>query len=50
MLEREALAVVGVPCKEAEALRCAEQLRPDVTLVDIDLGDQDGFELVRPAV
>jgi DNA-binding NarL/FixJ family response regulator len=47
MLEREGLAVVGVASNGAEALHRAEQLRPDVTLVDIHLGDQDGFELVR---
>jgi DNA-binding NarL/FixJ family response regulator len=47
MLEREGFAVVGVASNGAEALQRAEQLRPDVTLVDIHLGDQDGFELVR---
>jgi CheY-like chemotaxis protein len=47
MLEREGFAVVGVASNGAEALQRAEQLRPDVTLVDIRLGDQDGFELVR---
>lgn len=31
----------------AEALERAEELRPDVTLVDIDLGGQSGFEVVR---
>jgi len=47
LLEREGIAVVGVASSAAEALQYAEQLRPDVTLVDIHLGDQSGFDLVR---
>jgi DNA-binding NarL/FixJ family response regulator len=47
LLEREGITVVGVASSAAEALRCAEELRPDVTLVDIHLGDQSGFDLVR---
>ncbi len=31
----------------AEALQRAQELRPDVTLLDIDLGGQSGFELAR---
>ena len=31
----------------AEALDRAEQLRPDVTLLDIDLGGESGLELAR---
>jgi DNA-binding NarL/FixJ family response regulator len=47
LLEREGLAVVGVASTGAEALRKVTELRPDVTLVDIDLGDQSGFDVVR---
>ena len=47
LLEREGITVVGVATNAAEALQGAEQLRPDVTLVDIHLGDQSGFDLVR---
>jgi CheY-like chemotaxis protein len=47
LLEREGIAVVGVASGVAEALQRAEELRPDVTLVDIHLGDHDGFDLVR---
>jgi DNA-binding NarL/FixJ family response regulator len=47
LLEREGIAVVGVASSAAEALERAEYLRPDVTLVDIHLGDQSGFDLVR---
>ena len=31
----------------AEALRLFEELRPDVTLVDINLGGESGFELAE---
>ena len=37
----------GVASDSAEAIRLVVELRPDVTLVDIDLGDEDGFELAR---
>jgi DNA-binding NarL/FixJ family response regulator len=47
LLEREGMAVVGVATSSAEALRLAEQLRPDVVLVDIRLGDESGFDLAR---
>jgi len=47
LLERQGLAVVGVASTGAEALRQVEELRPDVTLVDIDLGGESGFEVVR---
>jgi DNA-binding NarL/FixJ family response regulator len=38
---------VGVASSVAEALRRAEELRPDIMLVDINLGYQSGFDLVR---
>jgi DNA-binding NarL/FixJ family response regulator len=47
LLEREGITVVGVASTVAEAVRLAEQLRPDVTLIDIDLGDESGFDLAR---
>jgi DNA-binding NarL/FixJ family response regulator len=47
LLTREGLKVVGVASKSFEAMRLAAELRPDVTLVDVDLGDEDGFELAR---
>jgi CheY-like chemotaxis protein len=50
LLEREGLRIVGVASTGAEALRCAAELHPDVTLVDIDLGGESGFELVRRLV
>jgi DNA-binding NarL/FixJ family response regulator len=45
LLEREGVTVVGVASTGAQALRCAGALRPDVTLLDIDLGGESGFEL-----
>jgi CheY-like chemotaxis protein len=45
LLEGQGVAVVGVASTGAEALRRVEELRPDVTLVDIDLGGESGLEL-----
>jgi DNA-binding NarL/FixJ family response regulator len=54
LLERDGIMVVGVASTSAEALRCFEELRPDVTLVDVHLGRESGFDLVeqlhRPAL
>jgi DNA-binding NarL/FixJ family response regulator len=46
-LEGEGLRVVGVAATSAEALRGAEELRPEVVLVDVMLGSESGFELAR---
>jgi CheY-like chemotaxis protein len=47
MLERAGISVVGTASNSAEALRCYEDLHPDVALVDIDLGGEDGFTLAE---
>jgi DNA-binding NarL/FixJ family response regulator len=47
VLEREGVTVVGVASNTSGALRQARSLRPDVTLVDIGLGDESGFDLAR---
>jgi DNA-binding NarL/FixJ family response regulator len=47
LLERQGISVVGVASNSAEALRRAQELRPDVTLLDIDLGGESGLELAR---
>jgi DNA-binding NarL/FixJ family response regulator len=47
LLEREGVAVVGVATTSAEALRLEGELRPDVVLVDIRLGDESGFDLAQ---
>jgi CheY-like chemotaxis protein len=45
LLERDGVAVVGVASNGAQALRATAELRPDVVLVDIDLGGESGFEV-----
>jgi len=47
LLEREGVDVIGVATHSAEALRLVEELRPDVTLVDVDLGRESGFDLAE---
>lgn len=47
LLEREGLAVVGVASTGDEAVERVEALRPDVALVDIDLGEESGFHLAE---
>lgn len=47
LLECEGLSVAGVASTGAEALRLIEEIRPDVTLVDINLGRESGFELAE---
>ena len=47
LLEQERITVVGVEASSDEATRLVVQLRPDFTLVDIDLGEEDGLALVR---
>jgi DNA-binding NarL/FixJ family response regulator len=50
LLERQGLSVVGVALTSAEALSQAEQLQPDLILVDIMLGEESGFELARDLI
>lgn len=47
LLEHNGIAVVGVASNSAEALRCFEELCPDVILVDVNLGGENGFELAE---
>ena len=47
LLEREGMRVVAVASTSAEAIRHAHELQPDVMLVDVDLGDESGFDLAR---
>jgi DNA-binding NarL/FixJ family response regulator len=47
LLKSEGIEVVGVASTSADALRFARSLRPDVTLVDVDLGEESGFELAE---
>jgi DNA-binding NarL/FixJ family response regulator len=47
LLERQGTAVVGVATTSADALRLEDELRPDVVLVDIWLGEESGFDLAQ---
>jgi CheY-like chemotaxis protein len=47
LLEHGGITVVGAASNSAEALRCFEEQRPDVTLVDVNLGSENGFELAE---
>jgi DNA-binding NarL/FixJ family response regulator len=46
LLEREGLDVAGVAANGEEAVRRVKELRPDVVLVDLMLGDESGFDVV----
>jgi DNA-binding NarL/FixJ family response regulator len=47
LLEREGLHVVGLAATTAQALQRTAELRPDIVLVDISLGDESGFDVAR---
>ncbi|WP_246170462.1 response regulator [Pseudonocardia hierapolitana] len=49
-LARDGMDVVGMATTQKEALRLAEELHPDVVLVDISLGAESGFEVTRRLV
>lgn len=46
MLRSDGVEVVGTATTAAEALRIHQELHPDVTLVDVDLGAESGFDVV----
>jgi CheY-like chemotaxis protein len=47
LLEGQGMNVLGVASTSAEALRLAADLKPDLVLVDVDLGEESGLELAR---
>jgi DNA-binding NarL/FixJ family response regulator len=47
LLEHDGVEVVGVASTSAEAVELAAELRPDVFLVDVDLGEESGFDLAQ---
>lgn len=47
LLEREGIEVVGIASTIDDAVRLTGALRPDLCIVDIDLGDESGFDLAR---
>jgi DNA-binding NarL/FixJ family response regulator len=50
LLEQQGVTVLGAAANSADAVRLAAELRPDVVLVDIDLGPESGLELTRRLV
>jgi CheY-like chemotaxis protein len=47
LLAREGVDVVGVARTGADALEMIAALQPEIILVDIDLGRESGFDVVR---
>jgi two-component system nitrate/nitrite response regulator NarL len=47
LLSMQGVSVVGRASSADEALRLTAALSPDVALVDVELGDEDGIELAR---
>jgi len=47
LLERHGLTVVGVATDGATACEQTTALTPDVVLLDIDLGEENGFDVAR---
>jgi DNA-binding NarL/FixJ family response regulator len=48
LIDRDGVAVAGMASSTAEALRQASALSPDVAVVDIRLGRENGFDLASP--
>jgi two-component system, NarL family, nitrate/nitrite response regulator NarL len=47
LLTSQGLEIVGRASSGAEAVRLVETLEPDVVLVDVQLGNEDGLEVTR---
>jgi DNA-binding NarL/FixJ family response regulator len=50
LLSVQGLHVVGTAATGVEAIRQAATLRPDVVLVDLQLGEEDGLEVAQRVV
>jgi DNA-binding NarL/FixJ family response regulator len=50
LLESQGLEVVGRVSSGFDAVQAAATLRPDVVLLDVVLGEEDGFEVARRLV
>jgi DNA-binding NarL/FixJ family response regulator len=46
-LERDGITVAGVAVRSAEAVKLVRDLRPDVVLLDIRMGEESGFDAAR---
>jgi DNA-binding NarL/FixJ family response regulator len=47
VLVLEGVDVVGTASSVAEALHCERRLRPDLALIDLEIGRESGFDLAR---
>jgi CheY-like chemotaxis protein len=47
LLESQGLEIAGKASTSAEAAELVARLKPDVVLVDVHLGDEDGLQLAR---
>jgi DNA-binding NarL/FixJ family response regulator len=47
LLQREGLEVSGTASSGAQGVRQVDELRPDVVLVDVMLGNESGFDVAR---
>ena len=47
LLEHQGVRVVGLASTSADGLRYVQELRADVTLVDVNLGEESGFDLAE---
>ncbi len=45
LLDGQGISVVGVAANSAEAIERAANLRPDVVLIDVHLGEESGLEV-----
>ena len=50
LLEAQGLEVVGSATSRAEAVRLVDELEPDIALVDVELGEEDGIALADDLV
>ena len=47
LLQRQGMSIIGVAATSGDALAIAISDRPDVALVDVDLGAESGFDVAR---
>jgi DNA-binding NarL/FixJ family response regulator len=46
-LSRQGVSVIGIASNGGDAIAIAAADQPDVALVDVDLGDEDGLDVAR---
>jgi CheY-like chemotaxis protein len=50
LLERDGITVVGLASTAIEALQACRELRPDVVLLDVQLGEATGFDVAQQLI